>query len=265
VVIDDILKSKRTELEAEKRKVPLKALEATLGSRRAKAHSFQDALKANDSLSLICELKKASPSEGILRTDFEPVHLASELKKAGASALSVLTERKFFQGSPVHLQQVASEVDLPVLRKDFIIDAYQVYESAVWGAHAFLLIAFLLDQNELKNLIQLGHDLSLDVLVEVHTPEDLDKALSAGAQLVGVNIRNLKTLKIDHDIAPELIRRIPHDKTIVLESGVKTRDDIIQYQNLGVTCFLVGTSLMKADNLTLKVQQLLGKTCAEDR
>ena len=258
MVLNDILEKKRKEVEELKRVQELAELISTAEEKSKKRRSFASALKPKK-LHLICELKKASPSGGLLREDFNPEVLAQEFEMSGASALSILTERHYFKGNPNFLKQARSVTTIPLLRKDFIFDPYQVYETASLEADAFLAIAMLLSVKELRELIGLASQFKLDVLVETHTKEDLDRALEAGANMIGINNRNLKTLEVDSAVAENLIRYIPKNVITIIESGIQTREEILRYQSLGVNSFLIGTTFMKAANVRQKVLELYGK------
>jgi indole-3-glycerol phosphate synthase len=196
-------------------------------------------------VAVIAELKKGSPSRGIIRTVFPPVELARCLSENGAAALSVLTEPDFFFGDPTYLAQVRTAVNLPLLRKDFIVDEYQVYESRVLGADAILLIVKIVDRNVLTDLIGLARHLGMDSLVEVNTEDELETALAAGSGLIGINNRNLETLAVDRDTAARLGRLIPDGITTVAMSGIGCREDIDRYGRVGIRSFLIGEMLMR--------------------
>lgn len=260
MVLNEIIERKRKEIEELKRKFPLSKISQMAEQLNEPKRSLRKSLTAKKKVHLICELKKASPSEGVLREHFEPKALAQEFEAAGASAISVLTERHYFKGDPKTLKLIRAVTTIPLLRKDFILDAYQIFETSVLGADAFLLIATLLTDSELKQMIQLGKKLKLDALVEAHTQEELKRALKAGSEIIGINNRNLKTLKIDPLVSEDLIRFIPKDKIVVIESGIETREEIEHYQALGASCFLIGTVLMKSGNVKQKILELRGQS-----
>jgi len=220
--------------------------------------AFDKALSNPKGLNLICEIKKASPSEGLLRENFQPLRLASLYEFAGASALSVLTETHFFKGRPSYLKTIRQITKLPILRKDFILESYQLYETALLEADAFLLIASLLTDQELSELIHLGKSLGMHALVEVHSEDDLKKALDSGAEIIGINNRNLRTLKVNPNQAKKLIPKIPKGKTVVVESGLDNHDKLMEYKSIGVNAFLIGTAIMKAPDPVNMIQTLLG-------
>jgi len=259
MILNDIITHKKRELEELKRRFPLHRLrDATLSKKRQGVRPFHKAIQNTRKLNLICELKKASPSAGILREDFQPLRIAGYFEHAGAAAISVLTETHYFKGRPSYLKTVRQVTTLPILRKDFIFESYQLYESALLEADAFLLIASILTDQELKDLIALGRELQMDALVEVHTDEDLKKALDSGAEIIGINNRNLKTLEVDVQQAKRLLPHIPKGITTVVESGISKHEDIMEYKSLGVHTFLIGTVLMRSENIVAKIESLLG-------
>jgi len=220
--------------------------------KRAQEHtprSFRKALQANgrNGIAIIAELKKASPSRGLIRADFNPESLARELEQAGATALSVLTDEEFFQGSLENLRIASSTTKIPCLRKDFIVDEFQLLEACAYHADAILLIVAALSQTELIGLTMMGREYNLDVLCEVHDASELDRALNAGCNLIGVNSRNLHTFNVDLNIAFELAKRMPKNVISVAESGIRTGSDIAKLQAAGFHAFLIGESLMKSE------------------
>ena len=259
MILDEILTNKKKDLEELKKRFPLHRLrEATEHKTRTSVRSFRKAVSKPRELNLICELKKASPSEGILREDFQPLRIAGMFEYAGAAAISVLTEARYFKGRPSYLKTVRQVTTLPILRKDFILESYQLYESALLEADAYLLIASILTGEELRELIELGRSLQMDALVEVHTQEDLNKALAEGAEILGINNRDLKTLAVDTRAAERLIPHIPKGKTIIVESGFSRHEELMAYKSMGVNTFLIGTALMKSEDIVGTLAQLLG-------
>ena len=216
-------------------------------------------------VALIAEVKKASPSAGVICPNFDPVRIASEYEAAGASCLSVLTDEPFFQGSLAYLRQIRVAVALPLLRKDFIIDVRQILEAIEWGADAILLIVAILDDARLKHFHTLATDAGLAVLVEVHDEAELDRALAMGAQLIGVNNRDLKTFKVDlattERLAAKLFSaRVPHPSALlVAESGINTRADVERLEKCGARAILVGESLVRTGNIRAKARELLAE------
>lgn len=232
---------------------------AKLEERAAVAPPVRDfaAALSRDGLNVIAELKKASPSRGVLRAHYNPAVLAASLEEAGAAALSVLTEPEFFQGSLEGLQVVRGVCGLPVLRKDFLFDPYQLYEARASGADAFLLIAAILSQEELRRLLTLGNQLGMAALVEVHTAEELDRALEAGAEMVGVNNRDLKTFQVNPETSVQLIEEIPEECVAVSESGLRSRRELERLRAAGFDAFLVGEFLMQAEEPAAALRELL--------
>lgn len=255
--LEEILQSKYAEVAVRKEQMPIAELERSLKN-APNTRPFRQSL-TGDSIKLIAEIKKASPSKGLLCPEFEPVKLARIYEASGAAAISVLTESKFFQGSLEYLKLVKSETtNVPILRKDFIIDRYQLYEARVFGADAALLIVAALTELELTNLIKEALDLGLAPLVEVHNLMELMIALSAGADLIGINNRNLKTFAVDLDTTFQLIESIPDDKVVVSESGIKDALDITRLAQAGVDAVLVGESIVAAVDPGVKIKELMG-------
>jgi len=254
MILDDILAHKRKEVQARSRAHPVQDVWRTP---RTDCRGLADALSA-PGVQLIAEIKKASPSAGVIREDFDPASIAKTYAQAGAAALSVLTDERYFQGSLDALKAARAAVRLPVLRKDFIIDDYQVYESAGAGADAILLIVRALDGRELGRLLSLAHELGMDVLAEAHNREEAERALSAGARIVGVNNRDLATFKTDIGTTIELAPLLAGECVFVSESGIKTRDDVERLGSAGVQAVLVGETLMRSDDIPAAVRQLLG-------
>lgn len=222
-------------------------------------NSFADALKVEGQATIIAELKKASPSKGLIREDFDPAELAPILEKAGAATLSVLTEPLHFKGSVEYLKTARSLVNIPIIRKDFMVEPYQFHESVVLGADAILLIAAALEPNKYQDLFQLARELGLSVLSEVHSMKELEMIMKHGAQIVGVNARNLKTFETSLELTAEIIQEIPSEFVKVAESGIKTREDVVKLTLQGADSFLIGETLMREKNPELKLKELLGK------
>lgn len=255
--LDEILRYKRIEVNAQKTAVPRETLEKQL-STVAPARPFAERLTGGP-IKLIAEVKKASPSKGLLCPHFDPESLATGYEHSGAAAISVLTDERFFQGSLGYLQTVKRITrKTPVLRKDFIIDPYQVMETRVAGADAVLLIVAALTKNELRDLIRQAVDLTLTPLVEVHHHIELETALEAGAKVVGINNRDLHTFKVDLDTTFELAKFIPQDIIVVSESGIQTNSQIQKLAETGVHAVLVGESLVTAPDPGMKIKELMG-------
>jgi len=218
--------------------------------------SFKNAIKREGKISLIAEIKQASISSGILKKEFNFLEIARIFKESNVSAISVLTEEEFFLGKLSYIENIKKEIDLPILRKDFIIDEIQILESKVAGADAILLIANILDESKLKKLYVFCKELNLDAIVEIHTQKDLKKALNIGAEIIGINNRNLNTLKVDLSTTEKLIPFIPKDAVKVSESGINSMKDVLLLKGLGVDAVLVGEALMKAENIKEKINEL---------
>jgi indole-3-glycerol phosphate synthase len=254
-VLDRILEARRAEVDHRKRVLPETALK--YGVKAATPLRDFSAALCRDGLNVLAELKPASPSRGVIRDPFDPVELSTSLESAGACALSVLTESEFFRGSLKNLRDARKAIQLPVLRKDFIFDSWQVWETRANDADSFLLIVATLGDGQLRELIALGRELGMESLVEVHTREELDRALAAGARIVGVNNRDLKTLAVNVQTSFELIDRIPDDCIAVSESGLRTHDDLVKLRAAGFDAFLIGTHLMLAADPAAALSALL--------
>ena len=218
---------------------------AEAGAPRGFIRHLQEKLQTGQA-AVIAEIKKASPSRGMLREDFNPARIATSYEKGGAACLSVLTDVDFFKGADVYLQQARAACSLPVLRKDFIVDPYQVYEARVLGADAVLLIVAALSDGMLLELLQLSSHLGMDVLVEVHDAEELERALAIPAPLLGINNRDLRSFQTSLDVTLDLLEKIPEDRIVVTESGIHTVEDVALMRSRGVNVFLVGEAFMKA-------------------
>lgn len=254
-ILDRVVEARRAAIAHRQKVVPETVLR--IGVKQAKpVRDFSEAL-ARDSLNVIAELKKASPSRGVLRAEFDPVSLAREFEGAGAAALSVLTEEEFFQGELKNLRDARAAVNLPVLRKDFIVDPWQVWESRATNADSFLLIVAILSDAQLGDLLALGRQLGMEPLVEIHTREELRRALGAGARIVGVNNRDLRTLEVRVETSLELIGEIPDDCIAVSESGLRTHADLKRLHAAGFDAFLIGESLMSKPDSAAALRALL--------
>lgn len=258
MILDNIVADVLLELEKRKHELPLEEIR-----RKALAQSppldFASALRGK-SIKLIAEVKKASPSRGVIRHDFDPVEIARVYATNGASAISVLTENKYFQGSLNYLKAIDNALGNsrpPLLRKDFIVDPYQVFEARSCGADAILLIAAILDKEKLAGLLKLSHGLGMKCLVEVHNEAEVDVALRAGAQIIGINNRDLKSFSTDINVTKRLRPLIPADNIVVSESGIKGRDDVERLQSWGVNAVLVGEFLMSAPDIAARMRELL--------
>ena len=241
--------------------VPLDALRARLGRHPKPTRGFGAALKhavAGDGYGLIAEVKKASPSAGPIRPDFDPAAIARAYAEAGATCLSVLTDEPYFGGTAEHLAQARAATELPVLRKDFMLDPWQIYEARLMGADCVLLIMAALTDALARELEEVARSLDLDVLAEVHDRRELDRALGLQTQLIGINNRNLKTLRTDLATTAELAPHVPGDRFLVAESGIRSHDDVRRLADSGARCFLVGESLLKQPDIAAATRALLG-------
>ena len=253
--LDKIIATKKREVERHKQAVHLSCLLECIARRNAPL-VFAAAIKG-DGIKLIAEVKKASPSKGILRPYFDPMALAKTYAENGAAAISVLTDAEYFQGSPEHLAAIRQTVNLPLLRKDFIYDEYQIYESVAYGADALLLIVAILEPKQLVKMITISRSLGLGCLVEVHNEDELTIALESGAQIIGINNRNLNTFEVDLNTTQRLRPLIPEGKIVVSESGISHRDDIKKLESWGVNAVLVGEALVTARNIPDKIKELM--------
>jgi indole-3-glycerol phosphate synthase len=255
-VLDRILEARRAEVDHRKRVLPETALKYGVKA-ATPLRDFTPAL-VRKTLNVLAELKPASPSRGVLRDPFDPVALAQSLECAGACALSVLTEAEFFRGSLKNLRDARKSIQLPVLRKDFVFDPWQVWETRANDADSFLLIVAALEDGLLGDLIALGRELRMEPLVEVHSAEELDRALAVGARIIGVNNRDLRTLTVRIETSFELIDRIPEDCIAVSESGLHAHEDLTRLRAAGFDAFLVGTHIMLSPDPAAALAALLG-------
>jgi indole-3-glycerol phosphate synthase len=256
-ILERIVADKRQEIAASKAKLPVEELRAQAAA-AARPRDFFAALARPGPIRLIAEIKKASPSAGVIRPDFDPAAIARIHAAHGASCLSVLTDTKYFQGGLDDLRAAGQAVDLPVLRKDFILDSYQLYEARAAGADAVLLIAECLDDCRLRALHNEAIELSMTPLVELYDEENLPRVVDAGAMLIGVNNRDLRTFRTDLDHVLRLRERIPADRVVVAESGIQSRADVLRLEGAGIAAMLVGESLMRASDIGAAVDALLG-------
>ena len=260
MILDDILAAKRQEVAAAKSRLPLEELKGRVKGPRA-TRGFKKALQeAAAKPALIAELKRKSPSKGMLRERFDPVRLAQEMQEAGASALSVLTDEKYFGGCLDFLRDVQQFTEIPILRKDFLLDPYQLYEAAFYQADAVLLITQVLGEGRLREFIQLAGGLGLDALVEVHAEDELDQAVKAGATLIGINTRDLRTFALHPEVMERLRPRVPSHAVLVAESGIQSREDIQRLSALRVDAVLIGESLMTSTDPPAKIRELFEGT-----
>jgi len=256
-ILDEIVATKRREIAEARKRVPLAELERQLRS-APPVRDFRAALEAAPGMAIIAEVKRASPSAGLIREDFDPVAIARIYEQNGASCISVLTDAPYFQGRLDYLHAVRQAVGVPVLRKDFLLDGYQIVEARCAGADAVLLIAEILDDASLRQLLSETRRLGMQALVELYDAENLPRVLEAGAKLVGVNNRDLRSFatRLEHtlDLAP----RLPAECCLVSESGIRTHEDIKRLQTAGVRAVLVGETLMRAPDIGAQLRELLG-------
>ena len=257
-ILDDIIKKTKADLEKRKVDYPLEWLGRSLAFNPFVPKDVYSFLKSTDDnpYRIIAEVKKASPSKGIIREDFDPILIAQNYTDGGADALSVLTEPHFFQGDKEYLGMIRRYTHLPLLRKDFIVDKYQIVEALAFGADFILLIAKALTRKELKELYNYSLHLGLEVLVEVHDKSDLVKAIFAGANIIGINHRNLETFEMDMRLTEKLIPLIPNGKIIVAESGINDHETVVELSKMGADAFLVGEHFMRQDNITDAIKKL---------
>lgn len=256
--LEKILKEKRKALKLSKERTPLTSLISKIKSVSPKTkQNFKAAISKPNQMNLIAEIKKASPSKGVLVREFNPIEIAEIYQKAKANALSILTEEKFFQGKLSFIEEVKKKVNLPILRKDFIFDEYQIYETKANLADCVLLIANILETKELLKLANLSQELDLEYLIEVHTPEDLEKALKINAEIIGINNRDLNSFQVDLNITPRLKKLIPPDKIVISESGIRNNQDVMRLKKIGINAVLVGEALLISNNILSKTKELI--------
>jgi len=256
MVLDAICADKREEVAQAKRAAPLAQLEEMIAAADT-PRDFRAALR-QPGISLIGEIKRKSPSKGVMAADANPVELAGLYERAGACAISVLTDLKYFDGSLTDLSNVKQRVKLPCLRKDFVVDEYQVYEARAYTADAVLLIVRILSDTQLKEYLALARELRMAALVETHEKREIERAVAAGAHIIGINNRDLDTLAIDVETTLRLRRLVPGGHTLVSESGIHTRADVLTLEDGGVDAILVGEALMTSPNIQAKIRELLG-------
>jgi indole-3-glycerol phosphate synthase len=262
-ILDQIVETKWREIAAARLAVPESELEQRVAA-LAPARDFVQAVRRSDQLAVIAEVKKASPSAGVIRADFDPVAIAQTYAQHGAAAISVLTDPTFFKGHLRYLTAVKAVVDCPVLRKDFILDRYQLLEARVAGADAVLLIAECLPNNRLRTLYQQATGLGLHTLIELHDADQLPRVLDTGCRVIGINNRNLHTFvtRLDHTL--ELLPQIPRDRIVVSESGIRNHADLVRLRHAGAQAVLVGETLMRAPDIAAALDELRGVSPADD-
>ena len=257
-ILDTLADAARARVEENKKKKPMEVLKKEAESLAADTgFPFEKALEA-PGISVICEVKKASPSKGLIAVDFPYLEIARQYERAGASAISVLTEPEYFLGSDGYLQEIAEDVSIPVLRKDFTVDEYQIYEAKLLGASAVLLICAILSEEELGQFLKIAHSLGLSALVEAHDEQEVEMALRAEASIIGVNNRDLKTFTVDINNSARYRKMVPKEVAFVSESGIKTAEDIAKLLKNGTDAVLIGETLMRSENKKQALDELRG-------
>ena len=257
-ILSKICENKKIELEKTKQRCSFSTLEKIIqnkNNRKFKELIINSQDKKNNNI--IAEIKKASPSAGIIIKDYFPEIIAADYEKSGVGAISILTETNFFYGNLDHLSLINKKTNLPLLRKDFIIDPYQILESKVYQADAILLIVSILSDNQIKDFINVAKQYGLDCLIETHTEEDLNRAINIGYPIIGINNRNLKNLSVNINNTLNLIKKIPKEFIVVAESGIKSKTDIDKYNDVGIFNFLIGESILKSSNINDKIREFL--------
>lgn len=257
MMLEQILSYKQQELEYQKRSLPMTELRR-IASEQPPPRDFAAALQGDD-IKLIAEVKKASPSRGVIRSQFNPVEIGRIYANNGASALSVLTETRYFQGSLNYLRDIRTSLGtdgLPLLRKDFLFDPYQVYQSRAYGADSLLLIVSLLKPEQLQEILQLSHELNMTCLVEAHNEKEVETAVNSNARIIGINNRDLATFAVDLSTTEKLRPLIPPNRIVVSESGIKKRSDIAKMRQLGVNAVLIGETFMSAPDIAAKMKEV---------
>lgn len=256
-ILKEIIQKKKERILLAKQSLPEEDLKGKIQNLPA-ARPFIEAIHKPRTISLIAEIKRQSPSRGIIRQEFNLQEIAGIYQDCAVSSVSVLTEEDYFGGSISYLNEVKGIVTAPVLRKDFILEPYQVYESRFYGADAILLIADLLSQEKLSELMEIADNLGIDCLLEVHTEKELKKALNLKAPLIGINNRDLHTLEVDFKTTEKLFPLIPKDKVVVVESGIKSNQDVLFLKILGVSAVLIGEAFMEAQDIKRKIEEIMG-------
>jgi len=264
MILDEIVNNKLKEVARRKKEVPLAVLKSKLIT-SVPTRDFRKAISSSGRINIIAEIKKASPSAGVIIENFNLEELVRIYEKNSASALSILTDQKFFAGSIENLEKARKASSLPILAKEFIVDEYQIYEARTGGADAILLIARILDREKLKKYLDLASRLGLDCLVEIHSEEEWQKIKDLPVDIVGINNRNLENFKVDLKMSFNLINKLPSDKIVVSESGINNGEDIHRLREAGVNAFLIGEALLKSKNVGEKLRKLLGRRFSQDK
>ena len=259
-ILNQIYQDKLIEVRNKKKLISGQEICSKIKCGKVQPKDFTAAIEAKlkqNQTAIIAEVKKASPSKGIIRSDFHPVAIAKDYQENGAACLSVLTDEKYFMGKNEYLSAIRAEVDLPILRKDFIIDPYQIWEAKLIGADCILLIMAMISEEMAIELEQAALDIGLSVLIEVHNEEELRRALKLKSRLIGINNRDLKTFEISLETSKQLAPKIPQDKIVICESGIFNKEDIAEMQKVGINSFLIGESLMRQDNIGPALKNLI--------
>jgi len=260
-ILYEIAQRTRERIEGKKKILPLgKLVELTDSNNTIHDFCFEKALISDD-IAFICEIKKASPSKGVIAKDFPYLDIAKDYEAAGAAAISVLTEPYYFQGDDRYLREIADTVSVPLLRKDFTVDSYMIYEAKLLGASAVLLICSILNKETLAEYIRIANNLGLSALVETHDKSEVEMALTVGARIIGVNNRNLKTFEIDMTLSEQLRKMVPADILFVSESGIHSADDVNKLREIGADAVLIGESIMRSDDKKTAIAELRGDFC----
>ncbi|MCA9401680.1 MAG: indole-3-glycerol phosphate synthase TrpC [Candidatus Omnitrophica bacterium] len=257
-ILDEIVAYKRTVVES-KKEIFQRLKEKISGTSYSRYSIFKQRISQSGRVNLIAEVKKASPSRGLLRDEFDPLAIGRIYDECSVAAMSVLTEDKYFKGRMDYLRKISEQFSTPVLQKDFIIDEGQIYEARTFGASAILLIVSILSDHQIKHFYQLATALDLDCLVEIHNQEELKRALACDVEIIGINNRNLKTFEVDIKHCAQLIPMIPKNKIIVAESGIKNHEDVTFLKNAGVHAVLIGETFMQAEDIKRKIYEVMGE------
>ncbi len=256
MILDEIVEKRKIQLEREKAAADIETVKKAAERLDRQCISFKNALAKPDRLSVISEVKKASPSKGLIQSNFDPVKIAKEYETCGADAVSCLTEEHYFQGSSEYFKAIRQAIGLPMIRKDFIIDEYQIYEARLMGADAILLIAAVLDDEKLKRFGDTAHSLGLDILAETHDESELERVLALDFDIIGINNRNLKTFEVKLETTARLAGMIPEGKVIVSESGIRDNTDMKTVRSYGADAVLIGETLMRSGNISATLTAL---------
>lgn len=260
-ILQEIVKYKKVEIEESKKLISKESLEKEIKSAPYSKSFLGELVKKNEEgkAGIIAEVKKASPSKGVIRENFNHLQIARDYEKGGAACLSILTDNPSFQGSSQYLKDIRGITNLPILRKDFMIDVYQVYESRSWGADCILMIMKILDNKDLSKLVSVSKDLGMDILFEINSQEELERLLPFNPKMIGINNRNLENFETDIKNSIKIKKNIPDDILVISESGINNTEDIIHLGDHNINNFLIGESLMRSDNISVELNKLVNK------